>query len=627
MLLLLIFIESEYTMFQVVEKYQRSVKIIIGALALSFVVVGGSMVAMPTDSYLVKIGDTEITEQDVMRVAQNLEGGSTDEVKQQVLESLSNEAYLLMGAKQLGIEIPLEAIKQSIMQKPEFQENGQFSEALYQGFLKNSNQTEDDLIRSLRNQAMLMAVVNLLESNHMISDVQAKDVVGLMMSEREVRTMTFNSAMWTKDIQVSDDEVQKYYDAHKKDYMQPQAVKFEFVVLAAKALAEKQTVSEDELKKAFASQSANVQAVREVAHIMIAVPKDADHATQKALEKKAADVLAKVKAKPADFAALAKMYSDDKTSGAKGGVLGPIRADGQLGIEAAAFKLKKDEVSALVKSAEGYHIVKVLNIPAAPTMESMKPQLEAQVKEQKAVKAMRESKDVMAELAFNTPNDLKALAKKLNTTVEQSGEWITEAQAKEQQMPEELIKAIFSAESIKAKHNSEPISVEDKGIWVVRPTEVRPEKQLSFAEVKEAVQQQVFTTKLNALAKQKAQEALAKLQKGEKVDLPWSPVQTLTTEMAKQNLPPEAYQQMLSAKPVNGKPAYVLLEGLPTPVLMEVVSVKVPDNAGEILPQVKEQLATVQGQNSLVLYLQSLKKTIKMKKGSQTLRVAGSAAE
>jgi peptidyl-prolyl cis-trans isomerase D len=162
---------------------------------------------------------------------------------------------------------------------------------------------------------------------------------------------------------------------------------------------------------------------------------------------------------------------------------------------------------------------------------------------------------------------------------------------------------------------------------VVRPTEVRPEKQLSFAEVKEAVQQQVFTTKLNALAKQKAQEALAKLQKGEKVDLPWSPVQTLTTEMAKQNLPPEAYQQMLSAKPINGKPAYVLLEGLPTPVLMEVVSVKVPDNAGEILPQVKEQLATVQGQNSLVLYLQSLKKTIKMKKGSQTLRVAGSAAE
>ncbi len=616
-------------MFQVVEKHQRSVKVIIGLLALTFIGFSGGMMMTPNNNYLVKVGDEEITDQDVMRVAQGVDGATTDEVKKNILDVLVNQSYLLAGAKKLGITVSPEQIKQVIMAEASFQNNGIFSEELYKNYLKQSNLTEDMFVENIRREFVLMSVLNLINNGQMVSDAQAKQLIGLMQSERDIRTVSFNNAMWEKDIKVTDDEVKKYYDSHQKEYMQAQGVKFEFVVLAAGRLLEKQTVTEEELLNAYNAEKANLKPTRQIAHILISAPASASAEEKQAAKKKAEEVLAKVKAKPADFASLAKQYSDDKASAEKGGDLGNVRADGSLGqaLEDSAFKLKKDDVSDVVSSDFGYHIIKVLAIQASPSMESMKSELTAKIKEQKALKAVRESKDQMADLAFNHPTDLKELAKKLNITVEQSGDWITEAEAKANQMPEELIKAIFSQEAIAAKHNSEPITVEDNSIWVVRPTEVRAAKQLTLAEVKDQVHQQVFNNKLNELVKKKAEEILVKLNKGEKVDLPWSPKQVMTTEMAKQNLPPQAYEQMLAAKPANGKPAYVLLDGLPVPVLMEVANIRLPGNIDEMLPQAKKVLTVQQGEVTLSSYLKALGKEVKTQQGNQSIVSNNNAIE
>lgn len=608
-------------MFQVVEKHQRAVKVVIGILALTFVGFGTSMIAIPNDNFVVKVGDEEITEQDVTRVAEGLEGPATDEVKKSILGTLINQSYLLQGAADLNMTVSPEQIKKTIMQEPSFQTNGKFSEELYNNYLQRASLTEDMFVQNIKREFLLRSMLNLVNNGQLVSDVQAKQLIGLMQSERDVRTLTFNTAALASEVKVTDADMQKYYDSHKAEYMQPQAVKFEFVVLAAKRLAEKQTVSDAELQAAYDVAKAGFKPERKIAHILINAPQGADAAAVQAAQKKAADVLAKVKAKPESFAALAKEYSQDAGSATKGGDLGYVQADGNLGpaLEAAVFKLKNNEISAVVKSDFGFHIVKVLDIKSAPSFESMKPQLTAQVKEQKALKAMREDKETMTDLAFNNPNSLKELASKLGITVEQSGEWITEAQAKEQQMPEALLKAIFSADAIKAKHNSEPITVADNSIWVVRPTEVRAAKQLSFAEAKNAVEQSVFVAKVNELALKKAQDALAKLQKGEAVDLAWSPKQVVTTEIAKQNLPPQAYEKLLTAKPVNGKPAYVLLEGLPAPVLMEVSNIRLPQGVDAMMPQAKQVLAVQQGEAMLSAYLKELSSKIKIKQGIQTV--------
>ena len=105
-----------------------------------------------------------------------------------------------------------------------------------------------------------------------------------------------------------------------------------------------------------------------------------------AAKAEAEKVLAQVKAKPADFAALAKQYSKDPASADKGGNLGYVAKDGGLGeaFENSAFSLQKGQISDVVKTDYGYHIITVLNTQDAPVLAQEKTRLEAEIKQDNA---------------------------------------------------------------------------------------------------------------------------------------------------------------------------------------------------------------------------------------------------
>lgn len=601
-------------MFVSIEKYKTPAKILLGFIAITFVGFGVSTVAAPGSDYIVKVGDRKVSDFDLNTALQNLqssggEGGS----REAVFQALLQRALLAEGAEEMGFAVSQEQLKQSIVNDPTFHDqSGKFSQSLFNQYLSQRNLSEDQYIDQLRSEFAVQRLLAMIGSGVLVSDAQAKQIIDAGLVERTIRTMTFVPEAFSAQVKADDAVLKKYYDENKKNYIVPQAVKLEYVALDIRDLANRQTVGEEEVKKALEQ----VVPEREIAHILFAVAKDAPENVRAAAKSEAQKVLAQAKANPAKFAALAKQYSRDEGSAENGGNLGYLPKDGGLlkEFEDKAFSLEKGQISELVQTDAGYHIIKVLNIQS---LEKEKARIEADLKQKKAASAFNEVKEKLTEEAFNHPDSLSEAAKKLNLKVEAPADWLTKENGKAAGMPEALINAVFSDDVIKKKHNSEPVTVGEGLVWVVRAKEVREESVQTFEQAKELVKADYVREEARKLAEQKAKQTLSDAEKGKAAGA-WSPVSQMTAEQARKSMPPEAYAQLVKARPAKDKPAYVLLSNLPAPVLVEVQAVKVPDNATiEQLGAMKQTLAQEQGVSNLSTVLAYLNSTIKQTQGAQ----------
>lgn len=508
-------------MFHSVEKYKLPAQILLGLIALTFVGFGVSTVAAPGSDYIAKVGNQKISDHALNIALQNAQEAGSGESRDAVFQSLLQRAYLTEGAKLMGIAVSQEQIKQIIVDDPSFHDaGGKFSQAMLTQYLNQRRMSEDQFVDDIREQFALQNLLNLVQNGTIVSDAQAEQLVNLTQATRTVRSVTFNPESFAAQVKADDKAVQAYYEANKKNYVVPQAAKIEYVALDAKALAEKQNVGEEEIRKAFDEQAALA---------------------------------------PAD---------------------------------------KK------------------------PVFEQEKARIEAELKQKKAAAEFNKLKEQLSEEAFNNPTGLGEVAKKLNLSVNAPDEWLTREAAKANGMPDALIAAVFSDDVLKKKHNSEPVTVAPDVVWVVRAKEVREEKTAAFAEVKEDVRVAYVLNEARKLAEKKAQEALAELKAGRQVALEWQPAADLNARQARQSMPPEAYAELLKARPANGKPAYVALESLPAPVLMEVQAIKAPANIAEQLPMAKQAVVQQQSANVFEQLLQYLNKKIKQEQGAQKVNPA-----
>ena len=226
-----------------------------------------------------------------------------------------------------------------------------------------------------------------------------------------------------------------------------------------------------------------------------------------------------------------------------------------------------------------------------------------------------------AEMEVLTPRDLPSIHWLRTHRAQAGGVGLVRACAAAG-MPQELINAVFSDDVLKKRHNSEPITINDNTVWVVRVKEVREERTAPFAEVKDDVRAAYLRSEAVKLAEKKARAALADLQAGKKTELQWSPVTKLTAEQARQSMPPEAYSELAKARPSKDKPAYVMLQGLPAPVIVEVQAVTPPENVAQQIPAAKQLLMQQQVNSTFNNLLRYLSKNIGRKEGGQKINAA-----
>ena len=600
-------------MFSAVEKYNGPAKIMLGLIALTFIGFGASTVAAPGSDYIVKVGDEKISTQNVQAAVRE-EGLESN---QDALTVLTDRAYLYEGARAMGINVSLEQLKQVIMDDKGFQdENGRFNEQKFRNFLAQSGLTEDQLIENLRRQFELQNVANLAANGNIVSSQQLERIAKLMQAEREIRTAVVDPRNFAAGVKVDDAALKAYYDKDKSKYLIPKAVKFEYIELSAKTLADRQTVSEEEVKKAFAEQQSSAQPKQEVSHIMFALAQGGDKAKIKAEAEK---VLAEAKAAPDNFAALAQKYSQDTATAQSGGALGVVDKSSALPEEfkAAIAKLNKGDI-ALVESTAGFHIVRITNTQGQQSFDEAKASLEAELKQKKAQQALAQMRQTLSQTTFDFPDSLKAAAEKTGLPIQSHNEWLSRQNAVQQNIPAEWLEVLFSDEVFKKKHNSDVITVGDTS-WVLRATETREESTPAFEQVKEQVRTAYVNSESAKAAMDQAKKLLAELQKGGKPELAWSEKETLSASDARLRLSPQALAALAKAHPTDGKPAYALLEGQPAPLLVEVLSSKVQKADADESKKLKNELAQRTGLGMYTGLLTYLKTNIPLKQGAQKL--------
>lgn len=617
-------------MFDVVRKYQTPAKIILGLIAITFVGFAANGYDNIGSAYLVKVGNQQITLNDLKNEMDRSQTPDSDDARKAILNRLIDTAYIDQGLKQMGVVVSVAQVKDAILAEPSFQENGVFSRAKYEAFLKKQFGTEEALVAALQKQFALQSFLGTLQAGSIFSDSQANQAIGLFAANHVIRMAVVNPADYIEKIKVTDEALQKFYKEHQAEYRIPEAAKIEYIELSVATLADKQAVSDEEAKKYFdANPKQYAKAEREVAHILIGFPEGADAAAKAKAKAEAEKVLSEAKANPKQFAELAKKYSQDPGSAQNGGNLGFFAQDGTMvkPFEDAAFALQVDQISPLVETQFGYHILKLVAVKDMPKFADVKDQIVTQLKQEKASKVFNTQVDKLTESVFLNSKELNTTAKELGLDVKvmEAGAvdgWVSKENATQIGLPEKLITTIFSNEVIKNKHNSEPVDLGNQTVMVVRAKETRPERAISFAEAKSNVEKAFIKEESLRLAREDSKAILAKLKKGETVsNLDWQKEpMLLNAQNASSFMSSDIYKEIISSRVSKDKPGFVVMQN-PTapPVIVKIEETQVPEQSKELITAVRRQLQQGQANNLMYGFIQMLKQSMKQKTGQERL--------
>ncbi|HEX9171634.1 MAG TPA: peptidylprolyl isomerase, partial [Telluria sp.] len=335
--------------------------------------------------------------------------------------------------------------------------------------------------------------------------------------EREVQEMLFPAANYAAQVKVTDDMVKAFYDKNAKLFTVPESVKAEYVVFDAGVVESQVNVTEaavadfyDKNKNRFSTPEQ-----RTASHILITVKPGASAADTAAAKAKAEAILAEVRKAPGQFAAIAKAQSQDPGSAPSGGDLGVIEKGALVKpVEDAIFALKQGEISNLVQSEFGYHIITVPTIKPATqkTLDEARAEVTAELKKQAMSKKYSELAELFTNTVYEQADSLKPVADKLKLTV-QTVDGLTRnpdpAKGTAPYNNAKFLAALFSQDSLKDKRNTEAVEVAPSVLVAGRVVEFKPAAKRPLAEVEAAIRQRVVQEEAVRLARQAGEARLS----------------------------------------------------------------------------------------------------------------------
>lgn len=489
---------------------------------------------------IAKVGSSEISSQQLdyaVRLRQeelrSQAGGDVDsrvlespDLKADVLNKLINDEAIKVALHQARMVVPDEAVSAWIKSSPEFQENGAFSPQLYMSLVERSGKSARGFEEEQRNMLAMAGMVSPLTVSMITSRAVAQRWIALDGEERSISQVEFEGKSFTGDVKLATDAAKNYYDANKVTFRIPEQVKVEYLVLDSKTLSRDISVSDDDARKWYDTHKASmtVPEERRARHILVQVAKDAKPEERAAARKKIDDLLAQVKKDPSKFAELAKANSDDKVSAAQGGDLDYFRADAMdPAFAKAAFSLKPKEISGVVESAYGYHIIMLTDIRAAKVKtfeETRDSAIEAVRKERGDVRVTELAKP-FADLVYEKRDSLKPAAEKFGLKLIQT-DWIQRDALPEILGNKQVEDAIFSSDALNGHRNIAAIPVDNSTMVSARVMEYKPASFKPFEEVAAQATELAKAEEGLKLAKVKGDEVLKKLQGGTAIsDLTW----------------------------------------------------------------------------------------------------------
>ncbi|MGL6072054.1 peptidyl-prolyl cis-trans isomerase, partial [Craterilacuibacter sp.] len=508
-----------------------------------------------------------------------------------------------------SLTVGSEELRRVIASIPAFQQDGKFSPARYKEFLAERYMSPAALEARVLQDITLQSQLLPYTGSHFVSRTVAARMAGLLGETRDVQAMVLRPQAFEGEVKLDEAALKAYYDANKARFLTPEAVKLDYVVLSQEALAAKVEVSDAEVRKYFDEHAAEFASEeRRVSHVLLLADKNAKPEVKAKVKAEAEALLKQLRANPAGFAALAKSRSQDPGSAGNGGDLGFFGRGAMVKpFEDVAFSMKPGQISEVVATDFGYHILKLDEIKK-PDFEAAKPQIIQLLKKQKSVAGFRAAAEKLADLAYQHGESLKAITDALGLPVEKSALLVRGKPGEGLAANPKLLEAAFSDDVLKKKHNSEPVDVGNNTLVVARVAELQPAHQQTLAEVSPLIRTELLQKDGAKLAQEKGAALLAELKAGKGAATSgWGEV-VAVSRRASQGLP-LADLRALFAAPVKVLPSYAGVKRDNGDYVIYRINQLVP--AASANPAEQEQLAAVIGEmssNALVSsYLEGLR--------------------
>ncbi|MBS4051770.1 MAG: SurA N-terminal domain-containing protein [Methylomonas sp.] len=438
----------------------------------------------------VTVGDKEFFQRDLSQAyqqfAQNLAGMKFDEdtLKKQALQKLIRDEVLLQYAQEQKLVVTDEAARDFIQSLEYFQKDGKFDKTQYQTLLGSQGMSSDEFVGRIKKALMMEQVQRAIVDSGFVTPAEVAAFYKIQNQKRDVEYIPVPLSVSSQ--MPSEDDVTAYYQQHQEAYQTAEQVSIQYVELALDALADDVEVTEEQLKAYYEEQKAQFSNPerRKISHILFAFGKDAageEQALQKALK-------AKQELSNKDFAVLAKEISDDKLSAKNGGDLGLFNVGVmEKAFEDVASRLQLGEVSEPVKSAFGYHLIKVTELVPGEvkTYEAVKPELTKTYKKAQAEGKLGELGEKLGEVSYENPDNLDAAAALLGVGIKETPLFTRDAG--EGVAAEEKVRLVAFSEDVLKGVNSEPVEVGSDKVVVLRMKTHVPAASKELKDVKAEV--------------------------------------------------------------------------------------------------------------------------------------------
>jgi peptidyl-prolyl cis-trans isomerase D len=379
-------------------------------------------------------------------------------VFQQLMQQSMNKQYLTSSDA---------LVREQIAKIPAFQKDGKFDLDVYKALLAEQGLSSAQYESDVRFELARRQVLNPVLDSVFLGDKLQKNLNDVQLAGRFVQYKPIESIAYMAQVKVTDEQVSEYYENNKALFMRPEKVDVSFVVLSPDAIKASIEVNDAEVQQYYEQNKARFTSPEErrVRHILFGGPKE----VEADLKAKAEKVLMELKADPSKFSQLVKQYSNDTASAAEGGDLGFFGKTGAMvpEFENAAFSQKKGELG-LVKTQFGFHILEVTDLRGGVVqpLDSLKAQIVADIRAQKATVKIAEAQSRFSELVYegaqSFENVEKAFGLKTQTYVD-----LTKPVGKDAPVvlkDAKVLSEVFSENSIKGKNNTKALQVGDS--WV-----------------------------------------------------------------------------------------------------------------------------------------------------------------
>ncbi|WP_255592914.1 SurA N-terminal domain-containing protein [Bordetella sp. BOR01] len=452
----------------------------------------------------------------------------TPAMREQLLNQLIDQRLLAQVASENRFSVSDGTLRNTIAAIPQVQDNGRFSPERYRQVLAAQGMTPTSFEAGLRRDLAVGRVLEPVTQSATVPAAVTANLESALTQQRTVQLRRFAAADHRAQVSVSPQDIQAWYDANKQQLVVPEQVSAQYLVLDEAAATQEVQVKDEDIASYY-EQNKNrfgQPERRRASHIMIEVPAGASDEARKAAHAKAESLAKEAAADPAKFADLARANSQDAGSADKGGDLGWL-APGMLTgpLEKAVFSLSKDQVSGVVESPSGLHIVKITEVqPAAvKPLAEVRDEIAAEIRKQVAATRFSEMATKLTETVYDQRDSLQpaadALGLKLRSATgitregllpaEQAGAQAAAASPDAQLLDNPRVRqALFSPDVLRDKQNSGVIELSPDTMLAVRVTQVQPEHVPPLEKVSDSIRERLLDERAAEAARKAATTAL-----------------------------------------------------------------------------------------------------------------------